>query len=88
MQVAFTRHFEKQVDAVKDAKLKEIVSDTVNSVIVANSLNEVPNIKKMKGYKTAYRVRKGDFRIGFIFQHNIVYFLAFAHRKDIYKIFP
>jgi mRNA interferase RelE/StbE len=52
------------------------------------SIMQIPNIKKLKGFKSAYRIRMGDYRIGIIFQHRTVYFMAFANRKDIYRIFP
>ena len=42
----------------------------------------------MKGFKNFYRIRVGDYRIGISLERGVVTFLAFAHRKDIYKKFP
>ncbi|HKJ43589.1 MAG TPA: hypothetical protein VKA27_15945 [Sunxiuqinia sp.] len=42
----------------------------------------------MTGYQSAYRMRSGDYRIGIIIENNIVTFVAFAHRKEIYRKFP
>ena len=72
MNIEFTRAFEKQIDKVTDV----------------NSLSSVSNIKKLRGYKSAFRIRTGNYRIGIIFHKQTVYFAAFAHRKEIYKIFP
>lgn len=53
-----------------------------------DSLDEIPNIKKLKGHKSAYRIRIGDYRLGFFFENTTIIFARFVHRKDIYKIFP
>jgi len=88
MNIEFTKAFEKQIDLILDKKLKNEIAQVVRSVMDAKALHDIPNIKKMKGHKTAYRIRTGSYRIGIVFQNNTVYFLAFAHRKDIYNIFP
>ena len=88
MNTEFSKLFNKQIDFIRDQKLKNEIADIVKLVMNAKSLQDIPNLKKLKGYKTAYRIRKGNYRIGFVFQNNTVYFLAFANRKDIYKIFP
>ncbi len=89
MKTEFTRAFEKQVDQINNAKLKTEIANAVRSVIAAKSLHEIANIKKLKGAKAAYRIRTGNYspaRAGF--QNNTVYFMVFAHRKDIYRNFP
>jgi mRNA interferase RelE/StbE len=49
----------------------------------------ITNLKKMKGFKAFYRIKLGDYRIGFeLINKNTVYFVAVSHRKDIYKTFP
>ena len=88
MRVEFTRKFEAQVDRLRDEKLKLEIANVVRSVMVAKALHEIPNIKKLSGFKTAFRIRTGNYRIGILYQNDIVYFAAFAHRKDIYKKFP
>ena len=55
----------------------------------ADNITEVPNIKKMQGFQSFYRVRLGDYRIGFeLLEDNTIYLILVAHRKDIYKYFP
>lgn len=88
MKVEFTRKFEAQVERLRDEKLKLEIANAVRSVMVANSLNDIPQLKKLSGFKTAFRIRTGNYRIGILFQNDIVYFAAFAHRKDIYNNFP
>jgi mRNA interferase RelE/StbE len=76
------------MDKVADGPLKAKVAHVVSQVIQADSLSEIKNLKKLKGFKTAYRIKIGDFRTGLVFEDNTVFFAAIANRKDIYKRFP
>ena len=42
----------------------------------------------MEGYSIYYRIRIGNYRIGLQIENELVYFVAFDHRKDIYRNFP
>ncbi len=89
MNVKFSKQFDKQIDKLKNAKQKEAISEAVQQMLSANALSEIPNIKKMKGHDTAFRMRVGDFRIGFFVEsNNEIMVSTFLHRKDIYKKFP
>ncbi|HEC30395.1 MAG TPA: type II toxin-antitoxin system RelE/ParE family toxin [Candidatus Yonathbacteria bacterium] len=46
------------------------------------------DVKALKGFKGYYRVRLGDYRIGFKKESDCVVFMRVKHRKDIYKLFP
>ncbi len=88
MIVEFGKSFEKQLDKIVDTHFKAKITEAVKSVMQSQKITEVPGIKKLKGYKTAYRIRTGDYRIGIIFENKTVYFIALYHRKEIYKYFP
>ncbi len=46
-------------------------------------------IKKMSGFSKYYRIRIGDYRIGFKKEAGLnIIFMRVKHRKDIYKVFP
>lgn len=45
-------------------------------------------IKKISGFSEYYRIKIGDYRIGFKKENNSICFMRVKHRKDIYKIFP
>lgn len=49
---------------------------------------QIAFLKKLVGYSDAYRILKGDGRIGVFVVDNTVEFARGAHRKDIYNIFP
>jgi len=44
--------------------------------------------KKMKGDKTAFRIRIGKYRIGIYIVNGTVEFTRVLHRDKIYKYFP
>ena len=88
MEVEFTKTFSKQIDTLPNELLKSRLAQTVQNVILANTLQEITNLKKMKGSPTAYRIRMGDYRIGLFFEEGVIIFAYMAHRKDIYNRFP
>lgn len=88
MNIEFLSGFEKDLSRIRDKKLAKIILSCILLFEKANNLNEIPNIKKMTGHPTAYRYRKGKYRIGFYFESNTVIFAAFAPRDKIYLRFP
>jgi mRNA interferase RelE/StbE len=88
MKYEIERMFAKDVEMIKDDKLSQCILDIIDNVANASTISDINNIKKLKGYKTAYRIRSGDYRIGVTIVKNVVTFVAFDHRKDIYKHFP
>jgi mRNA interferase RelE/StbE len=54
-----------------------------------STLREVPNLKKMEGYKTYYRIKIGQYHIGFeLTSSDTIHMILVAHRKEIYRYFP
>jgi mRNA interferase RelE/StbE len=88
MKIEFLGGFEKDLAKTRDKKLAKIILDCIQLFEKANNLNDIPKIKKMTGHPTAYRYRKGKYRIGFYLENNTVIFAAFAPRDKIYLRFP
>ena len=88
MQVDFTKRFSKQIDHLHNEVLRGKLRKVVSAVMMAASDKDIPNLKKMKGHYSAYRIRLGDYRIGHFIEDDHVLFAAFEHRKDIYNRFP
>ena len=88
MEIAFTKIFSKQIDAIQNESLKLRLSQAVQNVILGNTLQDIANLKKIKGHQTAYRIRIGDYRVGLFFEEGLIVFAYLAHRKDIYNQFP
>jgi mRNA interferase RelE/StbE len=86
MKVSYTKQFVKDVEKYPLLKLKifEVIETFKNS----NSLFKLKNIKKLKAPGNYYRLKIGNFRIGFTFSDDTITFYRFLHRKDIYRFFP
>lgn len=89
MIVEFDKSFEKSIDRLKDKSLFPKIIKLIESLEKAESLSEIKNVKKLSGYKTYFRYRIGDYRLGFEkINENTVRLVVIDRRKDIYKIFP
>ena len=89
MKTEFLRRFEKDLDKVDRQDVSDRLLELIQAVEEAQSLADIPNLKKLKGHADAFRIRMGDYRIGlFLKSDDTVEFVRFLHRKDIYKVFP
>ena len=52
------------------------------------SIFEVLDIKKIKGYKDYYRIRVGNYRIGYKIEKPGIIFCRIKSRSEIYQVFP
>ncbi len=88
MNVKIDKSFVKDTDKIADKILLNSIADCIENIREINKLSEIPNCKKLKGSKNAYRIRIGPYRIGFIFENHTVEFVRFLHRDKIYDSFP
>jgi mRNA interferase RelE/StbE len=88
MRVEFLSKFLKDVDKLNTIHVKASVVKTIELIESVEHLSEIPNLKKLKGHKSAFRIKIGDYRIGIFVENNVVEMARVVHRKDIYKVFP
>jgi mRNA interferase RelE/StbE len=88
MITAFKKSFLKSVQSVRDKKLRELIVQCINEAETASAIQSVSNIKRLKGHREYYRIRLGNYRIGLKVESDVVLFVVFENRKDIYKNFP
>lgn len=90
MTVGFRQQFEKELRQLKDSTLKKRILKAIQQAEKADTLATIPNLRKLAGYETYYRIRIGDYRLGLKWEADdqTLYFVTFAHRKDIYADFP
>ncbi len=88
MKAEFRDSFAKDLKGVKEKGLLQRVQEMVEAIEKADSLAELPNLKKLKGGGNYFRVRVGDYRVGIALENKTVIFVRFLNRKDIYKYFP
>jgi mRNA interferase RelE/StbE len=90
MKIEFKHSFLKSIEKLKDAKLKQEFLKIIDAVEAAETILEVKNIKKLKGYTSYFRISIGNYRIGlkWVEEEKTIFFVTFGHRKEIYNIFP
>lgn len=66
-------------------RVSTFVFETLPSV---DSVRDLPNIKRLHGFKDRYRFKTGDYRVGFELRNNEVIVYRVLHRSKIYRYFP
>ena len=88
MNVIYTKTITKDVRKIKDKKLVDKLTAIIQQLKTTSSLEEVQQLKKLKGHPAAYRIRVGDYRLGFYYEENTVILARMVKRSVIYKLFP
>ena len=88
MELRFKGQFNRDLQNYNRNILEE-VKHTIFNVKSAESISKINHLKKLKRYKTHYRIKiADDYRIGVVIRKNIVWFVRFGHRNKIYDLFP
>lgn len=88
MKIEFLSKFNHDLNKIHLKSVKHSLSRVIEVMQSAETLAEIPNVKKLQGFKSAYRVLIGDYRIGIFVDGNTIQFARILNRKDIYKYFP
>jgi mRNA interferase RelE/StbE len=89
MEVEYKPGFIKDFNKIKSRKdQEEIYRICFDEIPEVKSFSGIKNLKKIKGYEYYYRIRKGDWRIGFKVEGERIIFMRVRKRSDIYKTFP
>ncbi len=88
MKTDFKKSFTKDLKKIREQDLKKRVATAIKRAEEAKSLRKVENIRKLRGSDRYYRIKIGDYRIGLKLKDNMLIFIRFLHRRDIYKYFP
>ena len=88
MEIKIDNSFQKDTRRIKDKTVLQKVANTIANVQRAKNLDEIKNLKKIKGTTSMYRIRIGDYRLGILVSESSIEFIRCLHRKDIYKYFP
>ena len=88
MRVEFLEKFNKDLGKISSDVTRQSIRRLILRVEGARLLTDIPQVKKLSGFKSAYRIRLGDYRVGIFVEGDLVQFARVAHRKDIYRLFP
>ena len=65
MKVEFLKSFSKDLDSINSKSVKQSLIRMIELLEKSEDLKKIHNIKKLKGFRNAYRIRIGDYRLGF-----------------------
>jgi len=88
MQVNYEKSFLKDIKNLNDKKTAQRLKKILQELEESNSLEKLQNVKKLKGFKSYYRIKISNYRLGFSYEDGKIDIIRFLHRKDIYKLFP
>ena len=88
MKIVYNRALLKDVKKITKKKLQQKIEDAIIEMKNVPNLNDLKGLKRLKGHPFAYRIRIGDYRLGFYFDNNTIELIRFLKRNDIYKVFP
>jgi mRNA interferase RelE/StbE len=88
MEIKIDKSFQKDTRRIKDKSILQRIANTIANIQRAKNLEDIKDLKKIRGTHSMYRIRIGDYRLGIIITDTAVEFVRCLHRKDIYKYFP
>jgi len=88
VNTAFRESFDADLSAITDAALLRRIRKVIEQVEAARTFQQIPNLKRLETTGKYYRIRIGDYRVGFVFESSTVTFVRCLNRKEIYRYFP
>jgi mRNA interferase RelE/StbE len=58
------------------------------TLLNADSLQDLVNVKAMTGYSGYYRIRLGDYRVRIFVGADLLEMMRMLHRREFYRYFP
>ena len=89
MEVQYRKAFLKDLKKLKGQPVYDRIFELAFTTLPeTSSLQEISNIKAMKGYAGRYRIRVGDYRVGVQMNGNSLELMRVLHRREFYRYFP
>ncbi len=89
MNVEFDRSFQKWLSKINETNTLKKIEQAILKAEEAKSIYDIPNTKKLTGHKNYYRIKIGDYRMGFErISKTTIRLIIVANRKEIYRSSP
>lgn len=91
MKLEYEKKFKKELKKINQPKDKKNIDKALKALMAVPHVGELfntPNVKKLIGYDKYWRIRAGDFRIGFVVEDDIIYIERIGHRGQFYDYYP
>jgi mRNA-degrading endonuclease RelE of RelBE toxin-antitoxin system len=89
MKTNYLPTFIKDIKGLKSTSSYSAIKNLVfTDILAVQNLKDISNLKKLKGDDNAYRIRVGNYRIGFFLEGDTMIFTRILHRREFYRYFP
>jgi mRNA interferase RelE/StbE len=88
VKTSFRESFDADLADIRDPALLRRIRKVIEQVEAVRTFQQIPNLKRLEATGKYYRIRVGDYRVGFVFERGAVTFVRCLHRKEIYRYFP
>jgi mRNA interferase RelE/StbE len=89
MKVNLTKQFEKDFNKIEDKVTRSNIFRVIRNIQASKNIRDISKIKPLSGYPGYFRIKIGDYRIGFILvEKNHIQLKRVLHRQAMYKKFP
>ena len=88
MKAAFRKSYVKDLEKPRDTEVRGRIREAIGRAERAETLQDVGDIRRLRGGEGTYWIRVGDHRLGLILDRESVVFARCLHRKDLYRYFP
>lgn len=88
MIIKVEKSFERDVAKINDKIVLAKLSTIITNISTASSQKEIPNLKKLSGNHSYYRIKINNYRLGISINGKEIILIRFLHRKEVYRYFP
>ena len=89
MQVEYRQLFLKDLKKLKKQSVYKRIMELAFEILPnTEELQDLTNVKALKGYPNRYRIRVGDYRVGIEVHRDKVEMMRVLHRREFYRYFP
>ena len=90
MKLTIKKTFLKDLEKVMEPQKTEVKTFLEQLSLTPQMVETFSNTKKLRGKKKGnfYRIRFGEYRLGYEKRDNEIVIYRILHRKDIYRYFP
>ncbi len=88
VNIHYNKHFPIDVRKKVPAQVARRVEKIIEELRLASDLRTISNVKAIAGRRGHFRIRVGDYRVGFRLEHREIYLMRVLHRGEMYRYFP
>ena len=88
MKIKYEARFERDLRKIQKPNILKRIKEFIKIIKESESTFNIPQIKKLKGHDSYYRIKFGNYRVGFELVNDVLILTRILHRKDIYRYFP